>query len=848
MNGVIAPLGALFRHANGPRPAADEILVLSFNHDLAFFEKAALGVAQMTGARITVVADAAMAHHDVYAVRRAGTACLPGLAYCTGSFHPKLIVIASGERATVGIGSGNLSMAGWQGNDELWSWHYATADSGSAVVRATGRWLRELTGAVKVARPVAEALRRIGALLATFPEDDETCRLVDTVSGPIVDQLPVGPVDELNLYAPFYDPHASALRSLIDRLQPAVVRIGYQPTMTRINGVATVAALGPSGETRELSEGRYRHGKLIEWSTGGRRWALTGSANISAAALLSGVKAGGNVELGVIAPVTGSLMPAGTVATESHLATIPYRGMAPATGPAAVILAATRSPSGVEVEFVRPLRAPGRVEISETDWAPDHWEPAAETAAGDTEVLTRDATGGSRLRIRFADGTVSSPVWVTDLTRVQQTRRAVRAGPKPPELDEVFSDVAAAEKFFQLNLERQKASAAPAAFAGHPGSETTRKHLEVEGWEDYLDRCAGRVGGSTFAFSFGLPMQAASPDQSVQMSMTDWDDDVVGDDSGLLEGDTAEDANLDENRGLTVPQLANAPEKVRARYRAVARRMIHDWVAPEPQERLLALRSALLLVAGGAWDHTDEDWRPLVLQGVERLPVAGAGSEYLQAAGSLGLLALLIVQNTLSTREPGLVELHYHRTVGAVASVLIEAEAERITEYADGLARRFPGSIRPQSAFGLLERLTSADDIEAALEDLADRGTRARRTGRIIDLEKRVPNPHVSALLALAVVEKASPIALRCASLDGKYTNILWRSPDLVVIESLKQGAWWTRHYQYKTGSRPSTHIHLESRLDPDRCLATTSVKDPLPPIALELLSEMGLAEPSPPG
>lgn len=65
MNGVVAPLGALFRHAKDPRPAADETLVLSFNHDLAFFEKAALGVAQLKGARITVVADAAMAHHDV---------------------------------------------------------------------------------------------------------------------------------------------------------------------------------------------------------------------------------------------------------------------------------------------------------------------------------------------------------------------------------------------------------------------------------------------------------------------------------------------------------------------------------------------------------------------------------------------------------------------------------------------------------------------------------------------------------------------------------------------------------------------------------------------------------------
>lgn len=174
---VLAPLGAMFRHAKGTDPDAEEILILTFNHDLAFFEKAALAVAQLTGARITVVADAAMAHHDVYAVRRAGTAYLPGLAHCAGSFHPKLVVIASSQRATVGIGSGNLSMAGWQGNDELWSWHHSPAGGGSAVVAATGQWLRDLATAVTLALPVAEALRRVGGLLSTFTADDATCRL-----------------------------------------------------------------------------------------------------------------------------------------------------------------------------------------------------------------------------------------------------------------------------------------------------------------------------------------------------------------------------------------------------------------------------------------------------------------------------------------------------------------------------------------------------------------------------------------------------------------------------------------------------------------------------------------------
>lgn len=79
--GVPSPLGLLLRQAQNPDPAAQEVVLFTFNHDLAFFERSALGVIEHTGARITVVADARAAHHDLYAVRRAGTAYLPGLAW-----------------------------------------------------------------------------------------------------------------------------------------------------------------------------------------------------------------------------------------------------------------------------------------------------------------------------------------------------------------------------------------------------------------------------------------------------------------------------------------------------------------------------------------------------------------------------------------------------------------------------------------------------------------------------------------------------------------------------------------------------------------------------------------------
>jgi hypothetical protein len=839
MSDALAPLGALFRHTSGPNAGADEILILSFNHDLAFFERAVLGPAQLTGARVSIVADAAMAHHDVYAVHRAGIAYLPGLARCAGSFHPKLFVMASEERATVGVGSGNLSMAGWQGNDELWSWHHATTAEGSAVVASVGRWLQALADAVTVGRQAADALRRVGRMLGRLAAHDPRCALVDSLRVPIIEQLPRGPVDELNVYAPFYDPKGSALAALISRLQPATVRVAYQPSQTRING-ATVAALDVD-EIRELPESRYRHGKLIEWTIDGTRWALTGSANVSSAALLKTVPSGGNVELGVITPIENTLFPDGAVATKSHLASVEYRGMPTTVGPPTLILAATRTPEGVELELVRPTPLAGRVEFSAADWPPDQWQPVLEVRAGEAHLLLRDAPGGSRVRLRLADGSISSVAWVTDPQRVQQTRAAARTGPKSPDLADVFADVAAAERFFELHLQRQKAHTTPSGHAARASS----KIAAPESWEEYLDRCAGRVGAYTIAFSLGLPLSRRQQD-SPPLPARDWDDDEPSTDEESLEGDTAESLTIDEGRRLVAPPLWKAAQRVRARYRTVARQLVHGWVAPEPIERLLALRSVLLLVAGGAWDQADEDWRPLVLDAVEKLSVPNGEAEYQEAAGSLAVLALSVVKGSVS-RDSSSMTTRYKQVVTRTEDLLVEADNDRIGEYAQGLERRFPASSRPDIAIGVVERMT-ADGLEVAHEELRDQGFQVQRFGRVFDLTKPVTDPVMNSVLALAAIEDVAPIAVRSESPNGAFANVLWRPPDAVVISSPKVGAVWCRHYVYPDRRHLGTDARLEGRLSNDRCVATTTVNQPLPTIALELLELLGLSEANPPG
>jgi hypothetical protein len=116
--GIASPLTLLHEEQS-----AKEVLSLSYTLNLGFWERHALSVARGLGARVTVVADAAMATADVGYVHYAGITYLDARAACKagGAFHPKLLVIAGEDYATVAIGSGNVTLPGWHGNAEIWT-------------------------------------------------------------------------------------------------------------------------------------------------------------------------------------------------------------------------------------------------------------------------------------------------------------------------------------------------------------------------------------------------------------------------------------------------------------------------------------------------------------------------------------------------------------------------------------------------------------------------------------------------------------------------------------------------------------------------------------------------------
>src|SRR5262249_8909242 len=135
-------------------------------------------------------------------------------------------------------------------------------------------------------------------------------RLLHNLRQSLLDQLPRGPVDELHAYAPFVDEAGHALGALVGRLGPRRTVLGLQPRWSSYAAAAIRTALaGTDAHIRLLDETRMRHGKFVEWHTDGRRHSLTGSPNLTGAALCTSTGDGGNCELAVLAADTLPLLP-----------------------------------------------------------------------------------------------------------------------------------------------------------------------------------------------------------------------------------------------------------------------------------------------------------------------------------------------------------------------------------------------------------------------------------------------------------------------------------------------------------------------------------------------------------
>ncbi|WP_223839006.1 phospholipase D-like domain-containing protein [Nocardiopsis deserti] len=608
-----------------------EFLLTGFTMDLPFLERAAVPMARGLGAAVTLLGDAAQSRHDPVDVRRAGRDYTHALASCGRSaFHPKLALLLGDHELVAAIGSGNPTLAGWGHNDELWTVLRGDFDGMPYELDGLVTWLRECAGSGAVRLPgymvdrldhVADQLEEL--LLVGAPDETGT-RVVHNLDRGLIEQLDAGPVDELRLYAPFVDPGARALRALVERLNPARVVLGVQESSGSYDGDALARALtGTDAELRLLEEKVPRHGKLVEWSAGEGRWALTGSANLTEAALLRSVHEGGNCELGTIVPVETSLMPEATALPVSRLAgvnTIARFESEHASG-VPVPLGAFLKGEGLVVTLADAHSADVVVESSQHG-SPGTWEDVGTIRAGEVEATFATWGGGGLVvRVRVPDGRASAPVFTVD---PKACARPTGEDPRPRMRrahteESLFDD--ASEREFQRDVLRLAEELAAHGLTGAATRETaavedrsgTVGALFGDRWAEYLEDCERTFGVPLTVSMFGHRTPAASRGGS-----------KAGEERWSLAGAREEDEESEEGTQEEAPEAVQAGEargrgftdQQKRNWRGWTRRAVNtcapDEGAPVPPlvVRLLVTRVVVRLLGGGVWSSGDESWRP----------------------------------------------------------------------------------------------------------------------------------------------------------------------------------------------------------------------------------------------
>lgn len=611
-----------------------EALFTTFNVDLGFFEQRVLGLVRASGAAVTVLADASVYDPDPRAVHSAGSSYLVGVVDMHSAFHPKVTVLVGPERALVAVGSGNLTSGGWAGNDEtLLVVEASTSEGVPAIVGQVAQWfsaLESVRTSAAARKAVVRARIALERLVATGIAVDTGHRLVTTSLGPIIEQLPLGPANSLRLHAPFHDRAGAALTALLRRYRPRRLEVAVQPGKTVIDvGPLEAAAAGQGVEVVWHDAGTgYRHGKLIEVLTDDGCWVLTGSPNLTGAALLRSIDDGGNCEVGVVTETATSLYPGAGVPMDSanipilRIASAPGEYPRGASGP--VLLGAGLQEGGLHIELARPVDLLVDIELSQFTDLPESVEAIGQVPIGATSTtiaLNRLVPSRSRVRLTFDEHGrrtygpfhfLTAPHEV--LHRIQGQRD--RTSNRDTDWDALFGDDTRKNEWITIldKVTREQhgvaANRTSRNVPAHAGSDATTVHGKAfddeEAWARYAQDAVARLGPTiAHETSGGVILPHLGTGATISGGTPRWQDKFDSDEAAFDEEQTADDQDQDtedhgdETRPVTGPSFT---EMQRRRLRTWLLRL-GNLAADRPAvDRMAFTRLVLIGSLAPIWD------------------------------------------------------------------------------------------------------------------------------------------------------------------------------------------------------------------------------------------------------
>jgi hypothetical protein len=844
---------------------AQEALYFTFNVNLGFFETRLLGVSRACGAAVTLVADAHIYDPDPRAVRGAGTSYVIGLASMPGAFHPKVFVLVGPQRAVIAIGSGNLTVNGWHHNQELSTVITADCQTGCPpIVAAVAAWIRTLPNLVPISSLAADAMKRtadeLDALVRHAPVLHTDHQLVTTSTSAILSQLPDGHVEHLRLYAPFHDHDAAALSALLARYHPSAIRLAVQPGLTVMTPSALIASAESAGAvlTFESAGNQYRHGKLIEATRAdGTGWTLTGSPNLTAAALLRSLERGGNCEVGLVSPLTESLYPGvGAPLTTEQVPTykIPspesVASQTPEIRHLPLLIGATLLGDQIHIELARPANAQVQVEASRFADLPEKYAPLGDISPGQT-IATFAAperlAAGSRVRLTVpaADGSIwGSDVYLTDPTLV--TRRA-----RPGSGNHANNDVDPVDLFHDHKVADRWTTALNSILSNHRRVPLPRTNVQTSStgdgekgvkvssadgwrtlndpdtWARYTDEAVLRLGEPMFLFATGgLPRLVSNGEESAGVVTPIWVDPLSDSDDEFDDEHNAEelDDRSEDSAQNPQPSPRERTRHEQARYRKWLHLLATGHAASPAIDR--SARAGLILISTNVdlWEGPTgtHGWYDLMAEVTQALPGDDIPDALLAQLASLAAVCLYRLDQAAPADNRGKDASTYQRTVDAVRPLLMNADREAVADNAASLDSNANLPVDPAAIWEHHEATLSddphADTLRMLVRSFPDWDIRPENRGHYI-VEGWFSNPSKAAAQALVLIEDF-PTAVVSALGSGQREATLIRHGGTLVIADITAGKHSYRTYRLGTlvnpvGIADGGDMERNSRLDP---------------------------------
>jgi hypothetical protein len=717
-------LSVLADEANRGDRQVREALFLTFNADLGFFESHILGSARATGAAVTVVADARVYEPDPRAVRAAGVRYAVGLVATQAVFHPKLVVLAGHARATVAIGSGNLTLGGWHLNDEVLTVVSGDNEAGCPpIFGQLAAWLNELPDAVRMGARAAQGIRSTAAVLSDLcskaPSSESHLALASNLTEPLVEQLPNDPIDELRMFAPFHDLTGRGFEGLLRRVRPRRVRVALQERITVVNPSALMQVADKLGVslTFEGSEGTaYRHGKIIEGVHSGKVvWSLSGSANLSSQALNKSVRSGGNCELAVLDRSAQELYPdTSHRLSDSELVIVrtgpPASEEAPPERPMPDgLLEACLDSGEIKLTFAQPLLTALVAEVSEYASDPDHFERLSELAPGtDQFTLPADPDWTFPVRLRLTRNHLRGSVhFITRLDTVRN-RATGSGGSRAPSLDpeQIFADVGQADNWLravnQLAADSQMATRGLSPRAGSTGTQPASSGFSGAIWDDpatwhaYVEDASTRLGDALISFTLGgLPRFGSGP----AFGRAVWEDDFTPPKDELDDEDGGRDGGQtpDKDPGIAKTQRDRAPAE-RARYRRWLNTLLEGAETHQAIDR--AGRGALVMIGTRMkiWEQDQEaPWFDLLAKATKALAGDDIPPQQLDITCAEAQVMLYLLADGVAAIGSRAAARTYKEVEASVRGLLQPVDPKLIAHFTDSL--RVSGVLTPEPEF-----------------------------------------------------------------------------------------------------------------------------------------------------